>query len=149
MASIRLSICVGTPFSHGFGDFTGCNLSSLFSKAHHDNTVLFAFTAGSKLYRAATCFLHFPRQQTLCAGLPAALGVSQQKKSRCMSSLREANASWNKLPSTGMRVSRLMLAPSLLLWFFSVVNRQKPESPHRHRRALCNTSQWAPNAFQR
>lgn len=55
----------------------------------------------------------------------------------------------SKLPSTGMRVSRLMLAPSLLLWFLSVVNRQKPESPPRHRRALCNTSQWAPNTFQR
>lgn len=49
VASIRLSVGVGTPFSDGFGDFTGCNLSSLFSKAHHDNTVLFAFTEGSKL----------------------------------------------------------------------------------------------------
>lgn len=42
-------------------------------------------------------FLTAPMQQTLCTGLPAALGVSQQKKLRCMNSPCEANASWKQV----------------------------------------------------
>lgn len=42
-------------------------------------------------------FFTSPMQQTLCTGLPAALGVLQQKQSRCMSSPCEANASWKQV----------------------------------------------------
>lgn len=125
MASMHLSIRVAASFRDGSGDFTGCNLSSVSSKAHHDNSIICIYC------RVQTLLSHHLLSWLPSSSRHYALGSLQLWEYHSKKTYQTAWAHHvqpmrlgNKLSSSGMWVSWLMPAPSLLVWFFSVANGQ-------------------------